>query len=241
MSRWKRSTHLALLVVAAAACEKAAPDAPRTTAVSSHAAQTAQTSAIDRSALTITHGSIDTQGDVLAIRDPEVRAVVPSSGSDEATLSFTYLGPTDKSAPLASGTIRRQVGLKLRANDGCNLVYVMWRFEPKAELVVSVKENPGERTHAECGARGYRNVAADAPLALPPVISGAKHTLHARVDGERLSVSIDGSTPVSYALGPSIAKLHGPVGFRTDNAKCDLQLFAPLGAAPSGEATLDDE
>ena len=27
---------------------------------------------------------------------------------------------------------RRQVGLKLRARDGCNVVYVMWRIEPKA-------------------------------------------------------------------------------------------------------------
>ena len=33
---------------------------------------------------------------------------------------------------------------KLRAEDACNLVYVMWRIEPQSRLVVSVKRNPGQ-------------------------------------------------------------------------------------------------
>ena len=60
--------------------------------------------------------------------------------------------------PLASGEMRRQFGLKLRAEDACNLVYAMWRIEPESKLVVSVKSNPGQHTSAQCGNRGYQNI-----------------------------------------------------------------------------------
>jgi hypothetical protein len=46
----------------------------------------------------------------------------------------------------------------LRAEDACNLVYLMWRIEPESRLVVSVKRNPGQHASAECGNRGYQNV-----------------------------------------------------------------------------------
>ena len=41
------------------------------------------------------------------------------------------------------GELRRQFGLKLRAQDACNLVYVMWRIEPASKLVVSIKCRTG--------------------------------------------------------------------------------------------------
>src|SRR5690349_4283787 len=73
------------------------------------------------------------------VREPKMRAVVPGSDGDAAELRFTYDGSSEGVAPLASGQVRRQIGIKLRAENGCNLVYVMWRLEPKAQLVVSVK------------------------------------------------------------------------------------------------------
>ncbi|HSP77813.1 MAG TPA: hypothetical protein VLQ93_04755, partial [Myxococcaceae bacterium] len=91
----------------------------------------------------------------LRITKPKVRAVVPAARARVAELRFTYLGATREVAPLRSGELRRQVGLKLRAQDGCNVVYVMWRIAPKAGVVVSVKHNPGKHRHAECGNGGY--------------------------------------------------------------------------------------
>jgi hypothetical protein len=54
--------------------------------------------------------------------------------------------------------MRRQFGLKLRAQDPCNLVYAIWRIDPESKLVVSVKRNPNARNSAECGNHGYENI-----------------------------------------------------------------------------------
>ncbi|HEX9102476.1 MAG TPA: hypothetical protein VF997_09740, partial [Polyangia bacterium] len=124
----------------------------------------------------VTRGRVEALADGRArVREPKLRAVVDAADGDEAELGFSILGPSDGAAPLASGELRRQVGLKLRAADGCNLLYVMWRVEPKAELVVSLKRNPGQRTHRECGARGYRNLVARAGAPPPPPARGLPH------------------------------------------------------------------
>jgi hypothetical protein len=47
--------------------------------------------------------------------------------------------------------MRRQSGLKLRAQNGCNLVYAMWRSEPESKLGVSVTRNPGLNASSERG------------------------------------------------------------------------------------------
>ena len=66
----------------------------------------------------------------------------------DAEARFKYLGPTSQEARLGSGESRRQFGLRLRAQDPCNLVYAMWRIEPEPMLVVSVKRNPGMHSSA---------------------------------------------------------------------------------------------
>jgi len=77
----------------------------------------------------VTRGHVDVLSDGRArVREPKMRAVVDASDGDAAELRFTYLGASDGDARLASGELRRQVGLKLRAADGCNLLYVMWRI-----------------------------------------------------------------------------------------------------------------
>ena len=253
-----RSSKLGLVVAccALAACEKS-PDATSTNVaprsaepgspasspppVTVRSASSATLTPVAKSGLTVTHGAVTAgEAEMVHVRDPEVRAIAREASSDDATLRFSYLGPTDRSAPLASGELRRQVGLKLRAKDGCNLIYVMWRLEPKAELVVSVKENPGKRTHADCGTHGYRNVAGDAPLRVPPIAVGEVHSLGAHLEGERLSVTIDRGAPVNYALGAVAAELRGPVGFRTDNASVDLTLLVGPSSGTSAETPEDD-
>ena len=129
-------------------------------------------------------------------------------------------------APLASGEIRRQFGLKLRAQDGCNLIYAMWRFEPESKLVVSVKSNPSEHTSAECGNRGYRNIKAKKASPVPLVHPGELHTLRAEMNEAEMNVFIDGTLVWEGYVGPETLSSDGPVGIRSDNARLDLEVRA---------------
>lgn len=67
----------------------------------------------------------------------------------------------------AQGEIRRQFGLKLHAQDACNLVDVIWRVDPESKLVVSVKRSPSQHSSAECGNRGYQNIKSRKPPHCP--------------------------------------------------------------------------
>ena len=190
----------------------------------------------------VTKGRIETLSDGRArVREPKMRAVVDASDGSEAELRFTVLGPSDGAAPLASGELRRQVGIKLRAADGCNLLYVMWRVEPKAQLVVSVKRNPGQRTHRECGARGYRNLVARAGVQpAAPLAANVEHRLHAKLDGRMLRVWADRALAWEGEVGDEVLELRGPAGVRSDNLALDLELLV-RPAAVTTAAFSDDE
>ena len=62
----------------------------------------------------------------LRLRSACVRVLLGKTPRSSAAIAFTYVGPTPVDVPLASGELRRQIGLKLRARDTCNVVYVMW-------------------------------------------------------------------------------------------------------------------
>lgn len=188
--------------------------------------------AVARRELCVTKGEIEAlPGDRLGIAAPEVRAVVRAATPQAAEIRFTYEGPTEGTAPLGSGEVRRQIGLKLRAEDGCNLVYVMWRLEPKDELVISIKRNPGQETHAQCGTRGYTNVKPRRGAPPPPVAAGSEHVLRAELVGRELRAWSDGAPVWEGALGPEIDAFDGPVGLRSDNVKAELQLRVGGGPA----------
>ncbi len=159
----------------------------------------------------------------LEVTEPKVRAVLRQGGGDAAEARFVYLGPTDETTALGSGDVRQQLGLKLRAVDGCNLVYVMWRFAPESKIAVSVKLNPGQSTHDECGNGGYTQVAY---IDLPPVTPGEEHVLRARVDGRELTVWADDAEVWRGELAEAVAGLGGHVGFRSDNARFEME-FTP--------------
>jgi hypothetical protein len=182
--------------------------------------------------LCVTHGAIDVVKHHLAIKDASTRAVAAGSSGDAAKLWFTYQGPTDETSKLASGDVRRQLGLKLRAADGCNLVYVIWRIEPKAELVVQTKHNPGKRTHDECGAEGYTRVKAEASVKAPAIKVGSKHELQVEAEDDTLYVWADSKLVWWGKLGDA-GELTGLAGIRTDNVevKADLWVEASDHAA----------
>jgi hypothetical protein len=155
----------------------------------------------------------------LEINAPKTRAVSTVGYAHAAELRFTYLGPTDQVAALRSGQVRRQFGLKLRAQNGCNLVYVIWRLEPKAELVISVKSNPGMRTNAECHTSGYQNIKATKSSPMPALNPGDSRRLRAVLSDkdDGLQVFLDDALIWSGQLGAKALEADGPVGFRTDN------------------------
>lgn len=128
----------------------------------------------------------------LLVTVARMRAVVASEVSHVVEARFTYLGPTAETAPLGSGEVRRQFGLKLRALDGCNFVYAMWRIAPQSKLVVSVKRNPGMHTHAECGTRGYRNVKPRLSRPVPELKLGDTHRIRAEMVGEEMKIHVEG-------------------------------------------------
>lgn len=174
--------------------------------------------------LCVTKGKIE-RG---AVIEPTVRAVAPDTRGDGAALAFAFRGDSRKTRGLANGDARRQLGLKLRAQDGCNLVYVMWRLDPKPRLEISVKLNPGMTTHRECGADGYTKVGhVDAPA----LAAGDSHTLRAEIHGDELIAWIDDQVAWRGELPASARTLSGPAGLRSDNVAFDVVEFrAPRGA-----------
>jgi len=162
-----------------------------------------------------------------SIRSQSVRMDLGREPRGAAQIDFVYRGPGAHDEPLASGELRRQIGLKLRARDTCNVVYVMWHIEPSQGLHVSVKSNAGQNQHAQCGDRGYVNVT---PTSIPTEIAairvGERHTLRAAIVGDELHVVADGVLSWVGRLPPQAFNFDGPAGIRSDNADFDAQLRA---------------
>lgn len=180
---------------------------------------------VSRGILCVTEGEISesSQG-LLSISASKMRAYVNAWTAPDVEARFSYLGATAQEARLGSGMVRRQFGLKLHAQDACNLVYAMWRIEPESKLVVSVKSNPGQSTSAECSNHGYRNLKPQRSSPLPALMPGVVHTLRAVINGEQIMVFADGSAVWEGTVGADAARLQGPVGIRSDNARLEVSL-----------------
>jgi hypothetical protein len=186
---------------------------------------------IDRNDLCVTNGNVSVlSSGWLAIDTPSSRAVVRTdakhSADQVAEIRFRYLGPSQTSKPLASGELRRQIGLKLQAEDTCNLIYAMWHIEPDTAVAVSVKRNAGMHTHEQCHAGGYLNIRAQRRIDSPPIRPGQTHTLRAELHGNNLIVTADGNVAWVGSLGNEPLSLNGPTGFRTDNARFEFRYYA---------------
>lgn len=190
-------------------------------------------SSVRPSDLCVTRGSVEAlPSGRLSLDQPAVRAVLTGVISQRAELRFSYRGPTAEVSALGSGRLRRQIGLKLRAQDSCNVVYVMWRIDPEPGLVVSVKANPGQHAHAECGTGGYHTVKPRRAAAVQRPEEGSWHSLRADLDSDALEVLVDGAVVWEGALGEGALSFDGPVGVRTDNGRFEIELRA--GAPPPG-------
>jgi hypothetical protein len=201
---------------------------------------------VPQAKLCVTEGAIrQSSGNRLSVDVPKMRAFVTVASTQDVEAHFTYLGGTPGEKPLGSGEMRRQFGLKLRAQDACNLVYAMWRIEPESKLVVSVKSNPGQHTSAECANRGYQNIQPVHSSPVPALRPGVAHTLRAEMNGAEMRVYADNNLVWEGSIGPPGGNLHGPVGIRSDNARLALELRAgqssgahpdyPLACRPGSE------
>ncbi len=182
---------------------------------------------IPRSRLCVTEGTIeDAAGDRLTVNAPKMRAYVNAWTSQSMQVRFTYLGPTKTESALGAGQMRRQFGLKLHAQDPCNLVYAMWRIDPESKLVVSVKRNPSQHTSAECTNHGYTNIKPQKASAVPHLQSGESHTLRAEMKKQELRVFVDAREVWQGDIGADAARLEGPLGIRSDNVSLEFDLRA---------------
>lgn len=163
----------------------------------------------------------------LMVSTKEMRATLKFPTQQKVTLKFSYLGPTKEVSRLGSGEVRSQFGIKLRAQDTCNVVYVMWHFAPDQKIAVSVKRNPGQSTHEECLDRGYINNIKPLVSAAPqPVRPDQPHTLSAAMKGSELTVTADDRLVWQGNLGPVALQFDGPVGLRSDNAHVVFDFMA---------------
>jgi hypothetical protein len=163
---------------------------------------------VPRAKLCVTEGTMEeSPGGELIVSVPKMRAYANAFTSQLIEAHVTFSGSTGHEARLGSGELRRQFGLKLRAQDACNLVYAMWRIEPESKLVVSMKSNPGQHTSAECGNRGYRNIKA-APQHARSCSALRRHTRFSSRNHCRRDESIRGQPDrlgrVSWARGRDV-------------------------------------
>jgi len=193
---------------------------------------------VDLRDICVTNGEIRTGSDGrLQVDSLSSRAVLRFRSQPAAEIRFTYLGSSARSKPLASGGLRQQIGIKLRAENSCNLVYAMWRIAPDSRVAVSIKRNPGMSTHQQCHAEGYITLRQTGAAAPPRIAVGQTHVLRAELRGANLVVRADGVEAWRGGLGPVIADFDGPVGLRTDNARFAFDYL--VGVAEPGPATPD--
>jgi hypothetical protein len=177
---------------------------------------------VKRSELIVEDGEIRQVGSSLMVESGEMRAKIHGRLQRGASLDFTYLGPASNVSQLADGEIRHQFGLKLRAQDACNIVYVMWRFDVPA-ITVAIKRNLGKATHRECLDHGYTTVGK--PTATGPIRPGEAHTLEAQLNDRILTVTADGGVVRTDDLGAEAMEFDGPVGLRSDNVRIRFNLL----------------
>ncbi len=218
-------TRRALYIMLAVGCGSSqAPSAGATPA--GHATGGRELHAIAHDTLCVTKGSITNA----TIGEPTVRAFALGTSGDAVQLTFRYGGASSADRALESGELRRQVGLKLRAQNSCNVVYVMWRIAPKPGLAVQVKYNPGKARHEECGTEGYIKVKPIVASPIPELDVGSTHTIRAEIRGDELHAWIDGQLAWQGRLPDEARDIAGPAGLRTDNVRLEaLELHAMRG------------
>ena len=177
--------------------------------------------------LRATLGGLERAAEAWVHTGPQLRGTFPGSCGDSAALGFRYLGAAPERVPFGSGKMHRQLGLKLRARDSCNVLYVMWRFDARPGIVVLAKSNTGTH-HEECGNRGYHRVRPLWSEPVEPPEPGSTHALAARLDGEAIEVWVDSRVVLRATIDSLLVPARGEAGVRSDNVRFELLGFAAV-------------
>ena len=183
----------------------------------------------------VTNGALEkgSRGDFV-VNTPSSRAVAKGTDDSAAAIKFEYLGPASGETRLASGIVRRQLGVKLRAEDSCNVIYIMWGIEPQPGLIISMKANEGKSTHAECGVKGYKLVPSTLERSIAPIKVGETRTLAANLDEKgKLTVRVDGEVAWEGQTSPTANKMYGYTGIRTDNVRMRFEWLGDDNEIPA--------
>jgi hypothetical protein len=176
--------------------------------------------------LNITDGTIVKVNDTkFSILNNSIRGVYGNQSLNGVEISFVYRGQSSKAQPLKSGEMRLQLGLKLRAENACNLIYVMWHIEPTQGIFVAMKHNAGMDNFRQCADNGYSTIKATYQQRdlVKPIKVGETHTLRAVIDGKIMHVFADGAEVWTGELPAEALAYVGPVGIRSDNANFDVE------------------
>lgn len=195
------------------------------------AAAVCTASAAERSAtlkdLCITNGQVSEPNQAqLQVDSASSRFFAKSMDDAHAAIRFEYLGPTEETSLFASGTMKRQLGVKLKNPDSCNGIYVMWRIEPESDIQVQLKRNVDKATMKECGVKGYKVIEPKFTKPVAPIEVGRPRTLAASLDNGLLVVKVDDEVVWKGDTGPASRSVSGHAGFRSDNARVK---FAYIG------------
>lgn len=188
---------------------------------------------VSKDVIDITLGDLTTKSDGrLNVNVPKFRAHLHQKYPPTAKLSLRYLGETSILAPLSSGRVVGQIGLKLINKNTCNVLYVMWRIMPVEELYLAVKHNPDDTTHKECGANGYHGLSYTklSPFGISAK-DGKTHELYATFSAKKQTVSVyidDKLIEKKRIDSKLLAGLTGTIGLRSDNANVDFRFLLPM-------------
>lgn len=183
----------------------------------------------------VTNGAVEKDpSGKFVINSSSSRAVVRGTDDSAAAIKFEYLGPSATESKLASGVVRRQLGIKLRAEDSCNVIYVMWGIEPQPGLIISMKVNEGKASHKECGVKGYKLVPSTFEKAIAPIEVGKPRTLAANLDEKgKLTVRVDGEVAWEGQTFPTANDMYGYTGVRTDNVRMRFEWLGDDNEVPA--------
>ena len=190
---------------------------------------------LEKTSLCATSGSYEVAKGMMETSSVQTRGLLTTTSQQGISLLFSYKGPPEEVKAFRSGLKRQQIGVKVKAQDSCNLIYVMWRFGEKDSIVVSRKLNPGQHSHKECLNHGYKTIAT---LPAPKIIrEGEFHRLNVSIDKNQLKVMADGENLWQGILEEELSQLQGPLGIRTDNGKF---VFKTEDWNPSAAASASD-
>jgi hypothetical protein len=231
---------LALATIAAPACVAAPGDSEGVDADSSELGRASENSQPELLCLTqglATFGpeappsydetaELDFEGSSIQTRGLLSHVYAAAAGYQRVRMRFAYAAYV-----VGSNTWRRQVALKLKAANSCNVAYVTWVFEKAGvasnTLEIKRKSNPGHWLDSQCSdaagePTGYTTIDSVTLPGAPPA-PGSTITFEAELRGDALRVWVNGTTRFNQtvlALGAS----GGWAGFRTDNVDGVVEL-----------------